>query len=109
MLIFLVGQPLSLSPLAGMSKDQIFVSPFCGIPWHADSFAPERVIPQLNLTGFVHMSAVHIHLIGGHSASVERLNIPRYFLFHLFCKRWCTCKKRKRLSDQDTLLAQMSV
>lgn len=58
MLIFLVGQPRSLSPLTGTNKDQIFVSPFFGVPWHTDSFAAERINPQLILTRFVHIPSV---------------------------------------------------
>lgn len=58
MLIFLVGQPHSLGPLTGTNKDQVFVSPFVGVPWRADSFAAERINPQLILASFVNMPGV---------------------------------------------------
>lgn len=58
MLIFLVGQPLSSSPLIGTNKDQILVSPFFGVPLHVDSFAAERVNPQLSLARCVHIPNV---------------------------------------------------
>lgn len=59
MLIFLVGQPPSLSPLTGTNKEQILVSLFFGVPFHADSFAAERVNPRLNLARCVHIPDVH--------------------------------------------------
>lgn len=78
MLIFLVGQPPSLSPLAGTNKAQIFVSPSFGVLWHADNSSVERINPQLNLTRFVHIPGVHT------SANIEP---------------FCLCAKTKNYLD----------
>lgn len=113
MLIFLVGQPHSLGPLTGTNKDQVFVSPFVGVPWRADSFAAERINPQLILTSFLNIPGVQpsantrtFGVCGGLGGFIEYQKLPRPC--SLFCKMWCACRRIERLDELGTLLAQMS-
>jgi len=108
MLIFLVGQPFSLSPLTGINKDQIFVSAFFGVLWHDRSFAAETVNPLLILTRFVHIPGIQTSANTGTICFCAKTKNYLDLSFCLLCKMWCTCRKRSSLNEQDRLLAQMS-